>query len=286
MGSRLAVTRAMLREAYHKAGAGAGHYSSKTISRRASRKALEKDAAFKSKAQRAKFHVLMSQGKMSQATIDEWEKATPSNIPERIGLKNKDSKHSKHHWEEYTTLTGMKKPRKKKMKKLAFTQRNIPKILAPKSKVIKTPTPVAPPKIMQPKMPKMGMYFREGFEKVAISKRMMKNLISGNLGQGKTALQGLKDIGQHKYFKAQVAQNVKKIHTKERVARGLSDTLKALKLRGIKNPTIRDAHIASNFTMVTKVLKNRPPSPEVSRLTDSANSRLIKWLEARRAQGR
>jgi len=72
---------------------------------------------FKSQAQRAKFHVLKSQGKMSQATIDEWERDTPAKLPERIGKKNKDSKHSSKHWEEYSHLTGMNKPRKKYMKK-------------------------------------------------------------------------------------------------------------------------------------------------------------------------
>ena len=41
---------------------------------------------FKSKAQRAKFYELKKQGKMSQKTIDEWESATPKNIPERVGV--------------------------------------------------------------------------------------------------------------------------------------------------------------------------------------------------------
>lgn len=40
---------------------------------------------FKSQAQRAKFAELVKQGKMSQATFDEWERETPNNLPERIG---------------------------------------------------------------------------------------------------------------------------------------------------------------------------------------------------------
>lgn len=39
---------------------------------------------FQSKSQRRKFYALKSQGKMDQATIDEWEKDTPKNIPERV----------------------------------------------------------------------------------------------------------------------------------------------------------------------------------------------------------
>jgi len=39
---------------------------------------------FQSKSQRKLFYHLKSQGKMDQATIDEWEKDTPKNIPERV----------------------------------------------------------------------------------------------------------------------------------------------------------------------------------------------------------
>ena len=39
---------------------------------------------FKSQAQRSKFYELKDQGKMSQQTIDEFEKNTPKNLPERI----------------------------------------------------------------------------------------------------------------------------------------------------------------------------------------------------------
>jgi hypothetical protein len=44
---------------------------------------------FKSEAQRRKFYELQEQGKMSKATVDEWEKATPKDkkLPERIGPK-------------------------------------------------------------------------------------------------------------------------------------------------------------------------------------------------------
>lgn len=41
---------------------------------------------FKSEAQRRKFAELVKGGKMSQATFDEWESATPKGkLPERIG---------------------------------------------------------------------------------------------------------------------------------------------------------------------------------------------------------
>lgn len=39
---------------------------------------------FQSKAQRRKFYALKNEGKMDQATIDEWEKETPKIIPERV----------------------------------------------------------------------------------------------------------------------------------------------------------------------------------------------------------
>ena len=42
---------------------------------------------FKSEAQRRKFGELVSQGKMSQQTFDEWNKDTGKNLPERIGPK-------------------------------------------------------------------------------------------------------------------------------------------------------------------------------------------------------
>lgn len=42
---------------------------------------------FKSKAQRRKFGELVSQGKMSKSTLDEWNKDTPHDIPERKGEK-------------------------------------------------------------------------------------------------------------------------------------------------------------------------------------------------------
>lgn len=44
---------------------------------------------FKSKAQIAKFGELVKQGKMKQATMDEWLKVTPQphKLPERLGEK-------------------------------------------------------------------------------------------------------------------------------------------------------------------------------------------------------
>lgn len=42
---------------------------------------------FKSQAQRAKFGELVAQGKMIQSVFDEWNSATPKNIPERVKVK-------------------------------------------------------------------------------------------------------------------------------------------------------------------------------------------------------
>lgn len=39
---------------------------------------------FKSEAQRRKFGEMVKQGKMSQATFDEWNKDTPKKIPDRV----------------------------------------------------------------------------------------------------------------------------------------------------------------------------------------------------------
>lgn len=39
---------------------------------------------FKSLSQRRKFYRLKAENKMDQATIDEWERDTPANIPERL----------------------------------------------------------------------------------------------------------------------------------------------------------------------------------------------------------
>lgn len=44
---------------------------------------------FKSEAQRRKFYELKKQGKMDQATIDEWEKETPKVLPEKAPSKSK-----------------------------------------------------------------------------------------------------------------------------------------------------------------------------------------------------
>lgn len=40
---------------------------------------------FKSEAQRRKFGEMVEQGKMSQATFDEWNATTPANLPDRVG---------------------------------------------------------------------------------------------------------------------------------------------------------------------------------------------------------
>jgi hypothetical protein len=42
---------------------------------------------FKSDAQRRKFASLVKKGEISQKTFDEWNAATPKNIPERIKPK-------------------------------------------------------------------------------------------------------------------------------------------------------------------------------------------------------
>jgi len=42
---------------------------------------------FKSEAQRRKMGQLMSEGKISKQTFDEWADKTPKNIPERKGKK-------------------------------------------------------------------------------------------------------------------------------------------------------------------------------------------------------
>lgn len=45
---------------------------------------------FKSEAQKRKFAEMLAQGKISQATFDEWNKNTPKEkLPERIGKPQK-----------------------------------------------------------------------------------------------------------------------------------------------------------------------------------------------------
>lgn len=41
-------------------------------------------APFKSEAQRRKFAELVKQGKLTQGQFNEWNKATPKDIPERL----------------------------------------------------------------------------------------------------------------------------------------------------------------------------------------------------------
>ena len=49
---------------------------------------------FKSEAQRRKFYELVKTGQMKQATVDEWEKATPKGkkLPERVAPQTMDPK--------------------------------------------------------------------------------------------------------------------------------------------------------------------------------------------------
>lgn len=44
---------------------------------------------FKSLAQRAKFYAMLKRGEISQATVDEWERATPKGkaLPKRVKRK-------------------------------------------------------------------------------------------------------------------------------------------------------------------------------------------------------
>ena len=42
---------------------------------------------FKSQAQRAKFAELVKQGKIKQTTFDEWNSATPKDIPKKVTSK-------------------------------------------------------------------------------------------------------------------------------------------------------------------------------------------------------
>lgn len=44
---------------------------------------------FKSESQRRKFYALKSQGKMTQSKIDEWEKDTPKDLPEKVAAPAK-----------------------------------------------------------------------------------------------------------------------------------------------------------------------------------------------------
>lgn len=50
---------------------------------------FSKKAAFKSKAQRRKFYVLLREGKISKKEMKEWEDDTPDKIPERVGHEKK-----------------------------------------------------------------------------------------------------------------------------------------------------------------------------------------------------
>lgn len=45
--------------------------------------------SFKSEAQRRKFYALKAEGKMDQKTIDEWEKDTPKNLPDKLPKEEK-----------------------------------------------------------------------------------------------------------------------------------------------------------------------------------------------------
>lgn len=48
---------------------------------------------YKSDAQRRKFHALLKQGKISKATVDEWDKASKGKkLPERIKKKKRGKK--------------------------------------------------------------------------------------------------------------------------------------------------------------------------------------------------
>ncbi len=63
---------------------------------------------FKSQAQRAKFHALVAEGKMSEKTLNEFESATPKNkkLPERLSAAKKPK-----------TLAELKQIAKEKLRK-------------------------------------------------------------------------------------------------------------------------------------------------------------------------
>jgi hypothetical protein len=44
---------------------------------------------FKSKSQKAKFAMLVKQGKMSKATFDEWDKETKDPLPDKVPYRPK-----------------------------------------------------------------------------------------------------------------------------------------------------------------------------------------------------
>jgi hypothetical protein len=54
---------------------------------------------YTSKAQQRKFHALLAEGKISKATVDEFDKATDfSKLPETSSKRLRDHlKHKKHH---------------------------------------------------------------------------------------------------------------------------------------------------------------------------------------------
>lgn len=52
----------------------------------------EENVPFKSQSQRAKFAEMVAQGKMSQATFDEWNSETPPNLPDRVTPQSKTIK--------------------------------------------------------------------------------------------------------------------------------------------------------------------------------------------------
>jgi len=48
--------------------------------------------AFKSEAQRKKFAEMVKSGEISKATYQEWDKASPKKLPERVKQKEKPQK--------------------------------------------------------------------------------------------------------------------------------------------------------------------------------------------------
>ena len=53
---------------------------------------------FKSEAQRRKFYAMAREGKISQETVDRWEKETPkgAKLPERVGKMDKTAEFRSH----------------------------------------------------------------------------------------------------------------------------------------------------------------------------------------------
>lgn len=53
---------------------------------------------FKSEAQRRKFHAMADRGEMPRSKVDEYERASKGDIPERVGDKNTRRSEAQERW--------------------------------------------------------------------------------------------------------------------------------------------------------------------------------------------